>query len=98
MYRGLVSNMNGGYTMQFVTQFVNQFLSLLESATCGIRQRPHLRSIGLVIYKISEFATELFGITVHHVRSWTNGTKLRWWGFGAGWSGVKLRRLMCAEV
>ncbi|MGB6677704.1 MAG: hypothetical protein WBE44_13505 [Terriglobales bacterium] len=40
-------------------------MSLLESATFGIRQRPHLRSIGLVVYEISEFTVEFFGVTVH---------------------------------
>ncbi len=47
--------------------------SCLVSATFCVGQRPQLRSIGLVLYEISEFAAELFGITVHHARSWTSG-------------------------
>jgi hypothetical protein len=45
----------------------------LVSATFCVGQRPQLRSIGLAIYEITEFAAELFGITVHHARPWTSG-------------------------
>jgi hypothetical protein len=40
-------------------------LSLVESEAVGIRQRPHLRRIGLVVYEISEFTVEFFGVTIH---------------------------------
>ena len=73
MYGGLVSGSSGCYAMQFVTQFVNPLSPLLVSATFCVRQRPQLRSIGSLIYEISEFAAELFGITVYHARSWTSG-------------------------
>jgi hypothetical protein len=57
-------------TMQFVAQFINPLLPLFESATFCVRQRPQIRSIGLVAHEISEFAAKLVGITVHRVRSW----------------------------
>jgi hypothetical protein len=44
--------------------------------TIHVRQRPQLRSIGLVIYEISEFAAELFRITVHHTPPGTSGAEL----------------------
>jgi hypothetical protein len=59
--------------MQFVTQFVNPLSPLFVSTTFCVGQRPQLRSIGLVIYEISEFAAELFRITVHHASSWRSG-------------------------
>jgi hypothetical protein len=43
--------------MWFVTQFVNPLLPRIRDVLR--RSRPQLRSIGLVIYEISEFAAEL---------------------------------------